>query len=165
MGMGKWVAQGKKLLPFLLCAVVILIAQTPGVHVIFTGLVAIPIFWFAIFNPNALNAYAVFTLGLFADVIGQTPLGIYSFLFVLLFFVARLNRLFLKELSFKSLWMLFAVCSGLMILLQYFLFSLCVGVISANGFLLFQYVTLTLLYPLGVAVCGRLNKSIEETGV
>ena len=89
----------KKLLPLGACLLVILLAQTPTVFGICVPLVYVPIFYFAIFRPSVLNAYVLFGLGVFADCLNEVPFGLYAFLFVLLFFVARLNRLFFRCIS------------------------------------------------------------------
>lgn len=155
-----WLALFKKSIPLLLCLIVVLLSQTPNIQIIFIPLVYIPIFYFAVFRPSLLNAYENFGLGVFTDLISQTPFGLYSFLFVLLFFVARLNRLFFKDLSFNKLWALFAVCSGLMLLITLFLFTIVSGTVINTYFLFYQYIILNLVYPLGVFLLGRLNDKI-----
>ncbi len=152
----------KKLLPLGACLLVILLAQTPTVFGICVPLVYVPIFYFAIFRPSVLNAYVLFGLGLFADCLNEAPFGLYAFLFVLLFFVARLNRLFLKDLSFKNLWMLFAFFSAVLLLTQLFFFFLCAGTTIPSGFLLREYIILNLCYPFGFALCGRVDARLGE---
>ena len=155
-----WKKSLKKIIPLLLCLIIILLSQTPNIQIIFIPLVYIPIFYFAVFHPSLLNAYENFGLGLFADLISQTPFGLYSFLFVLLFFIARLNRLFFKDLSFNKLWSLFALCSGLLLLIELFLFTLVSGTVITTYFLFYQYIILNLLYPLGIYFLARLNDKI-----
>ena len=157
-----WAALLKKSIPLLLCLIVVLLSQTPNIQIIFIPLVYIPIFYFAVFRPSLLNAYENFGLGIFTDLISQTPFGLYSFLFVLLFFIARLNRLFLKDLSFNKLWLLFAICSALLLLIKLFLFTLVSGTVINTYFLFYQYIVLNLVYPLGVFLLGRLNQMIGK---
>ncbi len=147
--------------PFLFCFILIFISLIPEIKGIFIPLVFIPIFYFAIFHPTLLNAYMVFLLGFFTDLMTELPFGIHSFLFVLLFFIARLNQLFLKDLSFKSLWILFTVSSGILLLLQSFLFTVFSGAVIPVNFLLFQYTVLILIYPLFFYFCSYLNKMAE----
>jgi rod shape-determining protein MreD len=155
-----WGTLFKKSIPLLLCLIIILLSQTPNIQIIFIPLVYIPIFYFAVFRPSLLNAYENFGLGIFTDLMSQTPFGLYSFLFVLLFFIARLNRLFLKDLSFNKLWALFAVCSGGILLITLFLFTIVTGTVINTYFLFYQYIILNLVYPLGVFLLGRLNDKI-----
>lgn len=155
-----WIGKLKKIIPLLVCLMIILLSQTPNIQIIFIPLIYIPIFYFAVFRPSLLNAYENFGLGIFTDLISQTTFGLYSFLFVLLFFIARLNRLFLKDLSFNKLWLLFAICSALLLLIELFLFTLVSGTVIDTFFLFYQYIILNLLYPLGVFLLGRLNHMI-----
>lgn len=148
--------------PTFMCLLIILLSTVPNNRFFFIPMVFIPIFYFAVFNPRILNALSVFGLGIFADLMTQTPFGIFSFLFVLLFFVSRLNRLFFKELSFKKLWILFIGCAAILLLLQLFLFTLCTSDIVKTGFLPLQFTALILLYPLGIKVCDILNSWIGE---
>ena len=153
----------RKALPFLICFIIILLSQIPDARFIFDTLLFIPIFYFAIFRPSILNIYLVFGLGLFADLINQTPLGILPFIFVFLFFIARFNRLFLKDLSFKSLWIFFGICSALMLLIQLFLFTLCEGSVVHTKYFFQQLTVLILLYPIGVRLFAHLNDWIGDT--
>lgn len=123
----------------------------------FVPMVFIPIFYFAVFRPTLLNEYALFTLGLLTDLISGTSFGLFSFIFVLLFFIARLNRLFFKELSFSRLWLLFSLLTGLMLLTELFLFALCEGSVVQTKFLFQQATLLILFFPIGVNLCNRLN--------
>ena len=148
-------------LPFLFCLILIFLSLIPEMNWIFIPLIFIPVFYFAIFHPTLLNANMVFLLGFVADLMTELPFGIHSFLFVLLFFIARLNQLFLKDLSFKSLWILFMVSSGILLLLQSFLFTVFSGAVIPVNFLLFQYIVLILIYPLFFSFCGYLNKMAE----
>jgi len=148
-------------IPLLFCLLIILLSQMVNSRFIFSSLLFIPIFYFAIFGPNLLNVFSVFFLGLFSDLINQVPLGLFSFIFVLLFFVARLNRLYLKELSFKTLWLLFIGISTIFLLLELFLFTLFEGSVVQTKFLFQQLTVLILYYPLGMYICHDLDDWIR----
>ncbi|MDY6407457.1 MAG: hypothetical protein SPL08_01970 [Pseudomonadota bacterium] len=152
----------RKVTPILICMLVILLSQMPEARFVFDALIFIPIFYFAIFRPELMNIFALFSLGLFADLINQTPLGVLPFIFILLFFVARFNRLFLKELSFRSLWLFFSLCSIILLLIQLFLFTLCEGSVVHSKYLFQQLAVLILLYPLGIKAFSALNDWIGD---
>jgi len=152
----------RKSVPFLICLLVILLSQIPNARFVFDTLIFIPIFYFAIFRPGILNVYVLFGLGLFADLINQTPLGILPFVFVLLYFIARFNRLFLKDLSFNSLWIFFGICSTLLLLTQLFLFTLCEASVVHTKYFFQQLTVLILLYPIGIRFFARLNDWIGD---
>jgi len=147
----------KQTVPFLVCLILIFLSQTPDSRFLFVPLAYIPIFYFAVFRPGVLNAYLLFLLGLLADTLTQTPFGLFSLLFVLMFFIARLNHLFLQELSFRNLWIFFVVLSGLLLLVQYFIFVLSESAIVHTKFLFQQFTVLSLFFPLGLRACDRLN--------
>ena len=153
----------RQTVPFWICFLVILLSQIPDARFVFDTLIFIPIFYFAIFRPALLNVFVLFGLGLFADLISQTPLGILPFIFILLFFIARFNRLFLKDLSFKSLWLFFGICSTLLLLIQLFLFTLCEGSVVHTKYFFQQLTVLILLYPIGIRFFDRLNDWIGES--
>ena len=152
----------RKTVPFFICLFIILLSQIPDARFVFDTLIFIPIFYFAIFRPSILNAYTLFGLGLFADLINHTPLGILPFIFVLLFFIARFNRLFFKDLSFKSLWIFFTFCSSLLLLIQLFLFTLCEGSVVHTKYFFQQLTVLILLYPIGIHFFANLNEWIGD---
>ena len=150
----------KQLAPCLICLILIFLSQTPDSRFLFVPLVYIPIFYFAVFRPGLLNAYLLFFLGLLADTLTQTPFGLFSLLFVLMFFVARLNHLFLQELSFRNLWIFFVVLSGFMLLIQFFIFVLSESAVVHTKFLFQQFTVLALYFPLGLRGCDWLNRWI-----
>lgn len=120
-------------------------------------IVMIIIFCFAVFNPALLNGVCVFFIGLFADLLMAGPFGLQAFIYVLLFFVANLNRRFLLTLSFKYLWLAFAFILAVVYVIWYLLFSLVTfTLLSADSFIL-QYLVLVLIYPAVSWCCGWLN--------
>ena len=152
----------RKAVPFFICLITILLSQIPNARFIFDTLIFIPIFYFAIFRPSILNVFAVFGLGLFADLINQTPMGILPFTFVLLFFIASFNRLFLKDLSFQSLWIFFGICSTLLLSIQLFLFTLSESSVIHTKYFFQQLCVLILLYPAGIHFFAHLNDWIGD---
>lgn len=152
----------RKAVPFLICLALILLSQTLNARFFCVPLVFIPIFYFALFRVRLLNAYTVFVLGLLADCIYQIPLGLYSSVFVLMFFITRFNRPFLRELSAWGLWIFFGVLTVSLLLIQMFLFTVCEGSVVHTKFLFEQYVVTVLLYPLLMIGCDRINNWIGD---
>lgn len=123
-------------------------------------IVLIVIFCFAVFNPTLLNGICVFFIGLFADLLMAGPFGLQAFIYVLLFFIANLNRRFLLILSFKYLWLAFAFILAVIYLIWYLMFSLVIfNFLSAQPFIL-QYLVLVLIYPAVSWCCGWLNSKV-----
>lgn len=118
------------------------------------------IFYFGIFHPAVLNVVCVFCLGLLADLIGASPFGLNTFFYVLLFFVANLNRRFFLTLNFNDLWVSFCAVLASIFILWYLFFMLVGWTIVPFGPILFQYAFLVLTYPIMAWICGWINLKI-----
>lgn len=154
----------KFFLPTLICLLLVLFGVAPfsfmPIYHTELPIVLIVIFCFAIFNPTVLNGISVFFIGLFADLLMAGPFGLQTFIYVLMFFVANLNRRFLLTLSFKYLWIAFGVILAFMYLIWYLLFSLTVlQFLSPNSFVL-QYLVLVMIYPAISWCCGYVNSKL-----
>ena len=119
--------------------------------------VLIVIFCFAVFNPTLLNGICVFLIGLFADLLMAGPFGLQAFIYVLLFFVANLNRRFLLTLTFKYLWLAFSLILAFIYLVWYLMFTLVTFTFLSPGVFILQYIVLVLIYPAVSWCCGWLN--------
>lgn len=118
------------------------------------------IFYFAVFRPRLLNGALVFLLGVYADLITQSPLGVQPFIYVLLFFVANLNHRILSGLSFNQLWGAFLFIAGVLHAAWYGLFSLLSLSLIAPFFMVIQYLFLGLSYPLLMGFAAWLDRRI-----
>lgn len=152
----------KKTIPFFIGFLLILLSQIPYAFLFSVPFIFILIFYFAIFNASLLNGWNCFILGLFSDLISQTPFGLNSFLFVLFFFVANINRLFLSALPFDKLWQIFSISVIPLFLVRFFIFVLSTSTVVSPIFLIGQGIILILTYPLWVKLCGRLDNWIGD---
>ncbi len=73
------------------------------------SLVFISLFYWIIFRPDLLPPIVVFLLGVCADLFYQTPLGLYTFSFLLFYLIIINQRRFLTNRSFSFLWGAFSV--------------------------------------------------------
>ncbi len=152
----------KRSTPFLICVLFIVMSLWPSVAVTQIPFTYIIIFYFALFHASLLSDWACFLLGVITDLTVQSPFGMTPFLYVLLFFMANLNRLFLINLSFQKLWLSFSVSLFFLFVVRFFLFSLCSGTVVGIGTLFVHYVFLVLFYPPIIKLCGRLDHWIQE---
>lgn len=154
----------KYALPTLLCMVLILFNSITFSFSLFYRtpilFVLTVIFYFAVFRPMVLNVIVVFLLGIFADLLGSGLFGLHAFFFVLMFFVANLNRRFILTLNFVDSWLIFAFILGILQLVWWALFSLLNLMIPPFMPILFQYVVLVLTYPFFIWLCGWLDLKI-----
>lgn len=114
------------------------------------------IYYFAIFRPSVLNVFSVFLLGIIADLLMQTPFGLNTFFFVLLFFIANLSRRFLMNVNFQGLWGIFALIMAGMYAAWYLATCLIQGRFVFGTFFI-EYILLVLFCPLIMALSAWLN--------
>ncbi len=120
------------------------------------------IFYFAIFHPAVLNVICVFCVGVFADLLTNTPFGLQTFFYVLMFFAANLNRRYFLTLNFADLWFAFSLVLGCVLLLYYFFFMIVSLSLPPFVPMIFQYGVLALTYPVVAWGCGWLNLKIRS---
>ncbi|MBQ4472243.1 MAG: rod shape-determining protein MreD [Alphaproteobacteria bacterium] len=152
--------------PFLLCIVLILLNQIPYHFLPYYPYaiqwVLIPVFYFSIYNPKVLSVWAVFLLGLFTELFVQSPCGVITFSYVLMYFVGNFFRKYLIELTFIPLWGIFSV--GL-ILLELLTFALiyCLAIHPVSIYpIAVETVVLVLVYPFLMRFFGHLDRKARE---
>ena len=133
----------------------------PGYHQSFPFITGL-IFYFAVFNPKRLNVFFVFLLGLTMDLLSSVALGFYTFGFICLFFMANLSQSYLINMTFKQLWVVYALMLFFTDVIWAFLFFLISGIWVATAFWTVQYVFTALSYPLFCRLYGFLNRKTLE---
>ena len=156
----------RRFLPFLFCLFLILSGHIPF-HFLpnypySVSWLFIPIFYYAIYNPKCLSSWAVFLVGLFADFLTQSPFGVMTFCYVLVFFVANLLRKYLREMNFWLLWAIFSTLLMLILLLEYGLMVLEAPFPIAFVPVLVEFCILVLTYPFLMRFCAALDRKIRE---
>ena len=124
--------------------------------------ILITIFYFAVFAPNKLNIFCVFSLGLLADLLSTAPFGIHAFIFSFLFFISNLARLYIFRFSFYKLWVVFSCFFFITDVVWAWLFCLTTGVWVSASFWFVQYIFTCLLYPLFVWLSGTINQKLGD---
>lgn len=165
-GMHFWIRQ---MTPFLLCLAMIFGHLLPYHFLPYYSYsiqwIFIPIFYFAIYNPKCLSSWAVFLLGIISELLIQSPMGVTTFCFVLLFFMANFLRRYLLELSFGSLWIVFATMLLSVEIVNY----LFVVLLAKNSVtfmpIMVEFWVLILIYPFVMRFCAHLDKKIREAAV
>lgn len=152
------------LMPTLLCLVLVLMTLMPFSIIPFYAvplpLVLVVIFYFAVFHPSVLNCICVFLIGVFADMLTDGPFGLQAFSYVLLFFLANVNRRLLLSLTFGGVWAAFGAILFVVYFTWYLLFCLAtLSWLNADA-LVFQYMTLLICYPLASFACGWFNVKV-----
>lgn len=124
--------------------------------------VFVPIFYFAIYDPKCLSVWAVFLLGLLMELLTQSPLGVTTFCYILIYFVANFFRKYLLEMTFWPLWSIF---SGLLLgvlLLEYSIVFLFAAYPVSFQPVLVEFWMLVLVYPFFIRFCAYADKKMRE---
>lgn len=163
---GRWM---RRLMPFFFCLALILCHLIPfnflpnypySIQWVF-----IPVFYFAIYNPKCLSSWAVFILGLISEFFIQSPLGVTTFCFVLMFFIANFLRKYLLEMTFVPLWIIFSSLLLVVEVLGYVLVSLLTRYPVTFWPVFVEFWILTLIYPFLMRFCSRLDKKAREAAL
>ncbi len=164
--MNKVLSTFKYALPTLLCVLFVMFnvmtfSLNPYYRIPIPFVLSI-IFYYAVFHPAVLNVICVFLIGVFADILMSTPFGLQTFFYVLIFFVANLNRRYFLTLNFADFWMAYAlVCAGVLLLMYLFFMVISLSVPPFMP-IVFQYGVLVLTYPVMAWLCGWLNLKIRR---
>ena len=147
-------------IPFLFSFFLLLLGLFPW-RVLFLSHFAVPIvyvslFFWTIFCLGLLSPFTVFLLGLLADLLTITPLGYYTFLFLIFYWGILLERQFLIGRSFLFLWGAFCAFVCPLIILQWLLASLLSLSWLSFWFFCGQGILLMTFYPFVFVCCAFL---------
>lgn len=142
----------RQIFPFVLTLLLVLIVATPsrlpGFASITPQLPLIGIYYWAIYRPDLLRPWAAFLLGVIADVIGGTPMGVSSLVFLAAQGVCASQRRFFIGKSFLVAWWGFGmVCAGSLVMEWAFSSLILVKLLTPRA-LLFQFLMTAAFYPL-----------------
>lgn len=82
------------------------------------------IYYWAAYRPTLLPSPVVFIMGLLADIMAGTPLGLTAVLLVLVHWAISDQRTFLSGQSFPMVWLVFIVVNGAVVLAQWLVIGL-----------------------------------------
>ena len=109
-------------------------------------------FCWGIFRADLLSIPAVFFLGLAADLLTISPLGYYTFLFLVFYWAILLERRFFANRHFLFLWGIFCVFICPLLIVQWLLASLLNLSWLSFPFFLGQGILLMATYPF-ISIC------------
>ena len=162
--MSKVLSVLKYALPTLLCALFVIFNVVPfSINPYYR--IPIPfifsiIFYYGVFHPAVLNVICVFFIGVFADILIDGPFGLQTFFYVLIFFIANLNRRYFLTLNFADFWLAYTLVCAAVLLMMYLFFMIISLSIPPFMPVVFQYSVLVLTYPIMAWLCGWLNLKI-----
>jgi rod shape-determining protein MreD len=86
--------------------------RMPGFSGIMPLLPMMGVYYWAIFRPDLLPAWVAFLIGLLADILAGTPLGVYALVLLLVQGIAAAQRKFFLGKSFAVTWWAFGLLAG-----------------------------------------------------
>ena len=155
-----------RLMPFMLGVLLILLSSIPlhffPYYPYRVNWCLVPIFYFAIYNPKCLSSWAVFLVGVLAEMLVQSPFGVTTFCFVFMFFCANFFRKYLLELTFWPLWGIFILLLLIVELLAYGLVVLITPYPISSQPVWASLIVLVLVYPFLMRFSAWLDKRARE---
>lgn len=149
------------LLPFVLTLVMVLLGavptRIPGFQAIAPSLPLIAVFYWAVYRPDLMPAFAAFVIGLLQDVMSGVPLGVTAVTLVVLHAVLSRQSQHFTGQPFVLVWLGFTVAATASLMLVWLLTCLYYGVMVMPRPVLFQALTTIGLFPL---VCSALNRCL-----
>ena len=150
-------------LPFVATLFLILLVATPtrlpGFASIAPQLPLVAIYYWAIYRPDLLRPWAGFVLGAIGDMIGGTPLGVSSLVFLAVQGVAGSQRRILGR-SFLMAWWGFALTAAGSMIIEWTMSSLVMVKILPARAVAFQYLMTLTIYPLLAWAFARAQVSL-----
>ncbi|MBT6095714.1 MAG: rod shape-determining protein MreD [Rhodospirillaceae bacterium] len=146
------------LLTLVLVVLGVVALHAPGWARVAPLLSLLAVYHWAVYRPDLMPGYAVFAIGLLQDVLGGTPLGLFTLLYLVAYGVVVSQQRFLTGKAFFVVWLGFVLISaGVMALAWILLSAMSGGVIDPEA-LLYQYLLGVGLYP----VLARLFLSWQQ---
>jgi rod shape-determining protein MreD len=159
--MDLWV---RHLVPFATTLFLLLLTAVPT-HV--PGFAGIPpmlplmgVYYWAIYRPDLLPAWAAFVIGLLADGLAGTPVGVNALVMLLVQGTAASQRRFFLGKSFTVTWWAFGLLTGGAIGLQWILVSALVGHTLDAGAVIFEYLLTLACFPLLTWTLARTQMAV-----
>lgn len=106
------------------------------------------IYFWQVQRPDAFNLFSTFILGVFADVISATPVGINIVSFLLLYGLTFWLSEYFNIKKFSYSWLLFSAVVLITLLFKAVAVSIFYRTVIPANFLLFEFLLTITLYPL-----------------
>ena len=141
----------RSLFPFALTLLLVMVGmvplRVPDLSPIIPSLGLIAVYYWAIYRPDLLPAWAVFVVGLIQDLLGGGPLGVNAAVFLIAWAAIGSQRRLLTTGSFMLVWAVFLPVGAFAFLLIWLFHCLIVGALIQPEPAVFQYLTTVAVYP------------------
>jgi rod shape-determining protein MreD len=141
----------RNLAPFALTVLLIVFGMVPlGVPnfaPIMPALGVIAVFFWLVYRPDLMPAWAVFVIGLIQDLLGGGALGVGVFVLLVVYAALMGQRRYLAQANFFLVWLAFLPVAAGAFVLTWLFNSLIVDALLAPGPVAFQYLSTVAFYP------------------
>ena len=143
------IARNLSPLEITLFLVVLSVIQThiPGFGTIVPALSLMAVYYWSIFRPDLIPAWAVFLVGIFQDILVSTPLGLHAIILLLVRTTVVSRRRFFMENSFLIMWGGFMLVAAGALAIGWEILSLLNLTMINPTSLAFQYLLTFALFP------------------
>jgi len=136
------------LLTFLFMMLSMLPFHIPGLTLIMPTLGLMAVYHWAIYRSNLMPVYAVFLLGLLQDFLSSSNIGLYAFVYLIVYGVAISQHRFLIGKSFVIVWLGFALIALMSTSILWILTSALNQTLINPTFAIYQFLLSVAIYPL-----------------
>ncbi|MBQ4084818.1 MAG: hypothetical protein IJC30_04100 [Alphaproteobacteria bacterium] len=154
----------QKSTPLLICLLLLVLRLMPlplfGTFPV--PFILIPLFYWTLFFPDYITPAFVFFIGLLGDLMLENLFGVGTMGLLVFYLMITLERRFFMGRSFSFLWMIFAVYSCIIIVLEWGLTCVLSGYVFPCWNVFLCWLVLNLFYPIFVPLLGRLNDFLGE---
>lgn len=143
-------AQGRALTPALFCIMFVILSVVPLPSPGGTAgpaFVMMAVYYWTIQRPDLLPAWAVFSIGLFEDLLTGGRLGVAALTLLIVHIAVAGQRRFFLSRPFAAAWWGFMIVAGIALLLQWIASAIAFGHRAGLGSVVFQYALSLALYP------------------
>ncbi len=141
----------RNLAPFTFTVLLIVFGMVPlGVPnfaPIMPALGVIAVFFWLVYRPDLMPAWAVFLIGLIQDLLGGGALGVGVFVLLVIYAALAGQRRYIAQASFFLVWLVFLPVAAGAFFLTWAFNSLIAEVLLAPGPAAFQYLSTVAIYP------------------
>ncbi|MGE5503558.1 MAG: rod shape-determining protein MreD [Actinomycetota bacterium] len=159
--MDTWV---RHLVPFAITLALLLVTMIPthipGFAAVAPMLPLMGVYYWAIYRPDLLPAWAAFLIGVLYDVAGGTPLGVNALVMLLVQGVAASQRKFFLGKSFAVTWWAFGLLTAGAVGMAWLLVSMLDGRTVDPAPVIFEYLMTLSVFPLLTRALARTQMTL-----
>ncbi len=157
----------RALSPFAITVLLILasvaLVRSPEVAPVMPFLALAAVFYWTVFRPDLLPAWAIFALGLFQDLITGIPLGAGVLALLVVYLTVTAQRRFFSAASFFMLWVSFILIAAIATLAMWLAASALLGQIVDPAPALLQLLATIAVYPCLAWLLGQAQQAFLRT--